>query len=173
MDVTLIQSKIREIPDFPKPGILFKDITPLLGDAAAFAGAVDLLAEKVAARKPDVIVAIEARGFLFGAPLALKLGVGVAPIRKPNKLPWQKKRVEYTLEYGIDALEMHADALARGHRAVIIDDLLATGGTAGAAAKLVEDQGAKVASVAFLIELAALGGRAKLAPHEVDAVFTY
>lgn len=168
-----IKRRIRDVPDFPKPGILFKDITPLLGDPAAFQDTLALLAERVRPRKPDVVVAIESRGFIFGAPLAHQLGVGFIPVRKPGKLPYRTSRVEYALEYGTDALEMHHDAVEKGMRVVVVDDLLATGGTAGATARLVEQHAGVVAGFAFIIELAFLGGRGKLGDRAVDALIHY
>lgn len=172
MNLDLIRSRLREVPDFPKPGILFRDITPLLGDPAAFRGVTDLFAERYARSKPDRILAIESRGFLFGAALADRLGVGLALCRKPGKLPWKKVRVDYALEYGTDALEAHADALEPGQRVLILDDVLATGGTAEAAGKLVCQQGATVAEYAFVVELAALGGRGRLGAAPVHALLT-
>lgn len=162
------QTLIRDIPDWPKPGILFRDITPLLADAAAFAGAVDALASAAAPWQPDAIVAIEARGFIFGAALAQKLGCGFVPVRKRGKLPFATVREEYALEYGTDMIEIHADALAPGRRAVLVDDLLATGGTAAACARLVRTLGAELAGMVFLIELTALNGRSRL-PADVPA----
>src|SRR5262249_54745156 len=150
-------ARIRDVPDFPKPGILFKDITPLLADGDAFRASIQHLADRAAALRPDAVVAIESRGFVFGAGVAAALGVGFVPVRKPGKLPWRARRVEYALEYGTDALEMHEDALAPGERAVIVDDLLATGGTAAAAARLAASAGAEVAGCLFVIELEFLG----------------
>jgi adenine phosphoribosyltransferase len=168
-----LRARIRDVPDFPKPGILFKDLTPLMADGAAFRATQELLAERVAAFRPDMIVGIESRGFIFATATAVKLGVGFVPVRKPGKLPWRKHRVEYALEYGTDALEMHEDALLAGHRVVIIDDLLATGGTAAATVKLVEGQGAKVAATAFVVELGFLKGRDRIAPVPVDALMSF
>ncbi len=164
--------RIRDVPDFPKPGIVFKDITPLIGDGAAFSVVIDLLAERVGPLRPERIVGIESRGFIFGAALASRLGVGLAPVRKPGKLPWRAVRETYSLEYGTDALEMHEDAVA-GARCLIVDDLLATGGTAAATARLVERQGGQVADFAFVIELGFLGGRAKLGDRSVEALIEY
>jgi adenine phosphoribosyltransferase len=154
--------RIRDVPDFPKPGILFKDITPLLSHPPSFKAIIDRLGEVVGPIKPDVIAGIEARGFIFGAPLALALGVPFVPVRKPGKLPYRTVKVSYALEYGHDTLEMHEDAVARSARVVILDDLLATGGTAGGTAKLIEQQGGVVVAFAFAIELGFLGGRGKL-----------
>ncbi len=164
---------VRDIPDFPRPGIVFKDITPLLLDAAALDQAVSELAALARPLSVDLVVAAEARGFILGAALARELGVGFVPARKPGKLPSETVSAEYVLEYGIDALEMHADALAGGIRVLVHDDLLATGGTAAAVCKLVEELGAVVAGCAFLVELSFLDGRARLAPHEVLTVIEY
>ena len=164
---------VRDIPDFPRPGIVFKDITPLLLDAAALDQAVSELAALARPLSVDLVVAAEARGFILGAALARELGVGFVPARKPGKLPSETVSAEYVLEYGIDALEMHADALAGGIRVLVHDDLLATGGTAAAVCKLVEELGAVVAGCAFLVELSFLDGRARLVPHEVLTVIEY
>jgi adenine phosphoribosyltransferase len=164
---------IRDVPDFPVPGILFRDITPLLRDAEAFARALDLMTERVRALAPDAVAAIESRGFMFGAPIAARLGLPFVPVRKPGKLPAARMTIEYTLEYGDSQLDIHADALSPGERVVIVDDLLATGGTALAAAKLVELTGARVAALVFLIELAALGGRDALHGYDVHAFVRY
>jgi adenine phosphoribosyltransferase len=164
---------VRDIPDFPRPGIMFRDITPLLLDAAALDQAVSELAALARPLAVDLVVAAEARGFILGAALARELGAGFVPARKPGKLPSETVSAEYTLEYGIDALELHADALAGGVRVLVHDDLLATGGTAAAVCELVTELGAVVAGCAFLIELGFLGGRARLAPHEVLAVIDY
>jgi adenine phosphoribosyltransferase len=168
-----IKKHIRDIPDFPKPGILFKDITPLLRDAEAFHEVTTLLAELVSRLRPDVIVAIESRGFLFGAPLAARLGLGLVPVRKPGKLPYKTRRVEYALEYGSDSLEMHDDALHPGMRALVVDDVLATGGTAAATTRLIQGTGAEVVGCAFVIELGFLSGRDKLAPTHVESLIRY
>jgi len=164
---------IRDIPDFPKPGILFRDITPLLGDPEALAEVVDALAEQAKVFRPDLIIGIESRGFLFGTPLALKLGVGFAPIRKLGKLPHERITEEYALEYGANTVEMHRDAVRPGQRVVIVDDLLATGGTAAAAARLIERLGGVVAGCCFVIELALLKGRDALPGHNVSALIAY
>jgi adenine phosphoribosyltransferase len=168
-----LKSYIRDVPDFPQAGILFRDITPLLANAAARAQAIDEMAAYAAARRIDAIVAIESRGFLFGMPLADRLGLPFVPVRKPGRLPAERMSVEYSLEYGSGQLDIHADALARGARAIVVDDLLATGGTALAACKLVELLGARVDGVLFLVELAHLGGRAALAGYEVRALVQY
>ena len=164
---------IRDVPDFPQPGITFKDISPLLADPAALRAAVSAMADPYRADPPDTVLAVEARGFLFAVPLALELGCGVVPVRKPGKLPAAKRSVEYALEYGTDTLEMHADALAPGQRALIVDDVLATGGTVAACLKLAREAGAEVTAAAFLIELAFLEGRAKLGDLPVTAALTY
>ena len=173
MSTVDLKALVRDIPDFPRPGIVFKDITPLLLDAAALDQAVSELAALARPLSVDLVVAAEARGFILGAALARELGVGFVPARKPGKLPSETVSAEYVLEYGIDALEMHADALAGGIRVLVHDDLLATGGTAAAVCKLVEELGAVVAGCAFLVELSFLEGRARLAPHEVLTVIEY
>ncbi len=167
-----IRSRIRDVPDFPKPGILFKDVTPLIGDGAAFRVTTDLLAERVAARTPELIVGIESRGFIFGAALAERLGVGFVPVRKPGKLPFRTHRETYALEYGTDALEMHEDAV-ENRRCLIVDDLLATGGTAAATARLVERQGGTVDAFAFVIELDFLNGRQRLGDRPVHSLLHF
>lgn len=164
---------IRDIPDFPKPGILFKDITPLLGDPTAFRATIDRLAERFHAARIDTIAAAEARGFIFGAPLALKLETGFVPIRKPGKLPYATVALEYQLEYGTDRLEVHTDALTPGHRVLLLDDVLATGGTMRACCDLVKQTGAEVVACAFVLELGFLGGRARLEPFDVFSLITY
>jgi adenine phosphoribosyltransferase len=164
---------IRDIPDFPKPGILFKDITPLLGDPRAFSAAIDQLASRYAGVKIDTIAAAEARGFIFGAPLALRLGAGFVPIRKPGKLPHATVALEYQLEYGTDRLEVHTDALSSGSRVLLMDDVLATGGTMRACCDLVTSTGAVVIGCAFVLELGFLGGREKLAPHDIQSLLVY
>lgn len=164
---------IRNVPDFPKPGILFRDITPILLDPAALAEAVEGLAEPLRRLGVNRVAAIESRGFLLGAPVAMALGVGLAIIRKPGKLPHGRHRVDYDLEYGSDALEMHTDSVSAGDRAAIVDDVLATGGTAAAAGELLKRAGAEVAAYSFLIELEALEGRKKLGKVPVAAVVRY
>jgi adenine phosphoribosyltransferase len=168
-----LRAHVRDIPDFPRPGIVFKDITPLLLDATALGAAIEGLAEIVRPARVELVVAAEARGFILGAALAHELHAGFVPARKPGKLPHETVSAEYVLEYGVDALEVHADALAGGARVLIHDDLLATGGTAGALCRLVEELGGEVVACAFLIELGFLGGRAKLEPHPVQALITY
>ena len=161
-----LRNKIRDIPDFPKPGILFKDITPLME-------AVERMCEPVAKARPDLIVAIESRGFIFGAAVATRLGVGMVPVRKPGKLPYRTRRETYALEYGTDCLEIHEDAIAAGAGVVIVDDVLATGGTAAATGRLCELAGARVLGFSFLIELGFLGGRGRLGNYPVSAVLCY
>ena len=167
-----LRSLVRAIPDFPSPGILFRDITPLLLDPDGLDEAVGGLAAAVPA-PVDFVVAAEARGFILGAALARQLGAGFVPARKPGKLPADTVSAEYALEYGLDALEVHADALADGARVLVHDDLLATGGTAGALCELVAGLGGEVIGCSFLIELRALGGRAHLAPHPVHALIVF
>jgi adenine phosphoribosyltransferase len=168
-----LRALIRDIPDFPSPGIVFKDITPLLLNAAALDAAVSALAELVSPPQVDFVVAAEARGFILGAALARELGAGFVPARKPGKLPGETISAEYALEYGIDALEVHADAFAGGARVLIHDDLLATGGTARALCDLVGGLGAEITACAFLVELGFLGGRARLEPHVVHTLIDY
>jgi adenine phosphoribosyltransferase len=164
---------IRDIPDFPKPGIVFKDITPLLLDPSALDAAVVELASWARPRGVDFVVAAEARGFILGAALAREIGAGFVPARKPGKLPGETVSAEYILEYGVDALEMHADGLADGTRVLLHDDLLATGGTARALAELIEGRGAVIAGCGFLVELSFLAGREKLAGYDVHALVAY
>ena len=168
-----IYQAIRDVPDFPKPGIMFKDITPLLLDPGRFRRALELMAAPFGGSKVQRVVSIESRGFLLGAPIALLLEAGLVPIRKPGKLPAARSRVEYTLEYGTDALEMHRDAVGQGDRVLIVDDVLATGGTAEAAAKLVRAHGAQVVGFTFLIELDFLKGRERLRNERVEALLHY
>ncbi|MHB1342989.1 MAG: adenine phosphoribosyltransferase [Thermoleophilia bacterium] len=164
---------IRDVPDFPKAGILFKDIMPLLQDPTALHYTVDRLAEFSLERKPDVILGAEARGFILGAAVAYSVGAGFVAARKPGKLPWRVSSAEYALEYGVDTLEMHTDAVEPGQRVIIHDDLLATGGTAKAKIDLVEQAGGVVVGLAFVIELAFLGGRDKLQGYDVFSLITY
>ena len=164
---------VRDIPDFPSPGIVFKDITPLMADAGALDAAVRALADEARPKAVDVVIAAEARGFLLGPAVARELGAGFVLARKPGKLPWSTVRAEYLLEYGSDQLELHSDAVAAGARVLVHDDLLATGGTASALTSLVEQLGGEVVGCSFLIELGFLGGREKLAPHEVHALLHY
>jgi adenine phosphoribosyltransferase len=164
---------VRDVPDFPKPGIIFKDITPVLLDARLFEMATRAMAEPFRSAGITRVVAIESRGFMFGAPIALQLGAGLVPVRKPGKLPSSRERVEYSLEYGTDALEMHSDAISRGDCVLIVDDVLATGGTAEATARLVRTRGAEIAGFSFLIELGFLEGRSRLVPVRVEALLRY
>lgn len=168
-----LESRIREILDFPKPGIRFKDITTLLQDPQAFKQSLDEMQASVKGQKIDVVVGIESRGFIFGAPLADRLGVGFVPVRKLGKLPGATIHAEYSLEYGTNTIEMHRDSIQAGQRVMIVDDLLATGGTVGATAKLVEELGGEVAMLAFLIELKPLGGREKLQKYNITALIEY
>lgn len=168
-----IRKWIRDIPDFPKPGVLFKDITPLLAAPEAFRASIDQLEAHFRGRGIDAIAAAEARGFIFGAPLAIKMNAGFVPIRKPGKLPYATIAQEYALEYGHDRLEVHSDALGPGRRVLLLDDVLATGGTMGACRDLVKSTGAELVACAFVIELSFLGGRAKLEPTEVFSLVTY
>ena len=164
---------IRPVPDFPKPGILFRDITPLLADPQALAVAVERMGEPWRHAKLDLIAAVEARGFLFATPLALALGIGVIPVRKPGKLPAATISHSYKLEYGYDRLEMHAGVLVAGSRVLVVDDVLATGGTAEACMRLIEAGGGTVVGAAFLLELEQLGGRERLTPHRIECVLSY
>lgn len=164
---------IRDIPDFPKPGILFRDITPLLANATAFRAAIRSLAAPFRGRGIEVIVAAEARGFIFAAPLAVELGTGFVPIRKPGKLPFDTHAFHYELEYGTDTLEMHVDGVGAGERVLIVDDLLATGGTVDACCRILEQVGAEIVACAFAIELVALGGARRIAPREVFSLIRY
>lgn len=168
-----LEDYIRDIPDFPKPGIVFKDITPLLGNHQAFQAAIDAMAAEFRDQKVDVVTAAEARGFLFAAPLALQLGVGVVPIRKPGKLPYKRRSHSYELEYGTDTLEMHVDGIEPGQRVLVVDDLLATGGTVEACCQMITQSDAVIVGCAFLIELAFLGGAQKLGDFPVFSVIRY
>ena len=170
MDLT---THIQAVPDFPKPGILFRDIPPLLAEPAAFATAIDRLAEPWQADSIDAVAAVEARGFLFAGPLAVKLGVGIIPVRKPGKLPAETISYRYDLEYGSDTLEMHKGILAQKARVLVVDDVLATGSTAEACVRLIESAGATVAGCSFLVELGGLGGRERLAGQRIESVLHY
>ena len=169
----VIRSLVRDVPHFPKKGIVFKDITPVLGDPRGMHAAVKALARNCRGLRPTKIVGIEARGFVFGAALAHHLGVGFVPLRKPGKLPWRTRRETYALEYGTDSIEIHVDAVGRRDRVVIVDDLLATGGTAGAALRLVRKLRARVVHVAFVVELEFLHGRTKLRGVPVSSIVKY
>lgn len=168
-----IERAIRNIPDFPKPGIQFKDITPVLADARLFSGSIDLLTDGFKPGMVDAIVGIDARGFIFAAAAALKLRAGFVPVRKKGKLPYQTHEESYDLEYGTNAIAIHTDALKPGSRVLLIDDLLATGGTAGAAASLVKKVGAEILQISFLIELRFLNGREKLKDYPVRSIVGY
>ena len=164
---------IRDVPDFPKEGIIFKDITTLIKDPHAFREAIDVLTEHYVGQQIDLVVAVEARGYIFGAPVAYKLGAGFVPVRKVGKLPAETVREEYELEYGTDAVEMHRDAIQPGQKVLIVDDLIATGGSAAATTRLVESLGGEVVSIAFLIELGFLKGVDKLKGHDVFTIIEY
>ncbi|MCI0433056.1 MAG: adenine phosphoribosyltransferase [Gemmatimonadetes bacterium] len=168
-----IRAQVRDVPDFPKPGILFKDITPVLADGELMSAVQHALENIARPLEPELVVAIESRGFIVGAPLALALGTGFAPVRKPGKLPWTTRRVEYALEYGSDAVEAHTDAIRAQQRVLIVDDVLATGGTAAATAQLVRQLAGQVVGFAFVIELAFLGGRARLDSAPVHSLLQY
>jgi adenine phosphoribosyltransferase len=168
-----IKAKIRDVPDFPKPGIVFKDIMPLLADATLLRETIDELADWAEPRAPDIVLGAEARGFITGGALACRLGCGFVPARKPGKLPWRTVSVKYTLEYGLDALEMHADAIKPGQRVLIHDDVLATGGTAKAKIGLVEQLGGIVAGVLFIIQLDFLNGVDQLEGYDVHSLIHY
>ncbi len=169
-----LRRHIRDIPDFPTKGILFRDITPLLANAVAFSRAIDWLSRRYrGVRKPDAIVAIESRGLIVGSALAYAMGIGIVPVRKQGKLPHKTFRAAYSLEYGTNTLEIHCDALRRGAKVIIVDDLLATGGTVGATVRLVERCGARVLEIACLIELTALQGREKLSPNPVTTLLQF
>jgi adenine phosphoribosyltransferase len=168
-----LKKLIREVPDFPKEGINFYDITTLLQNGEGFKQTIDALIEQVKDEQIDTVIGIESRGFIFGTPVAYQLGAGFIPVRKPNKLPWEKVSVSYDLEYGQDTVEMHKDAVGDGHRVLIIDDLLATGGTARAVADLVEKVGGKIVKMLFVVELNFLKGREKLNGYEVSSLLNY
>jgi adenine phosphoribosyltransferase len=172
-DADWLRGHIRDIADFPTPGIVFRDLTPLLGDGEALRFAVDTLADAFAGRRIDKVVGVEARGFIVAAPVAYRLGAGFVPVRKPGKLPWKTDFEEYALEYGVDRLEMHADGIAAGEAVLIVDDVIATGGTARATARLVERVGATVAGLGFLVELTYLAGREKLDGYDIVSLVVY
>jgi len=172
-DIEQIKSLIRDIPDFPQPGIVFKDITPLLADEIAFSTVIDLIVVHYGRGSVDKVVGIEARGFILASPVAYHFGAGFVPIRKAGKLPWHTESAEYELEYGTETLQIHKDALAPGERVLIVDDVLATGGTARATASLVERLGGKVVGIACLIELGFLQGRDKLRDYDFFSLITY
>lgn len=164
---------IRDVPDFPKPGIVFKDITPLLGSPEAFSSCMDQFVERYSSQKIDQVIGIESRGFIFGAPLALRLGAGFVPVRKPGKLPYEKVSHSYDLEYGSDTVEMHIDALKPGQRVLIMDDLLATGGTVQACLELLKNFDVEIVECAFCIHLAFLDGHKKIEPNPIFSLLTY
>ena len=172
-DLQRLRTAVRDVPDFPKPGILFKDITPILGDRELFQIAVNGFVEAARAARPDKIAGIDARGFILGGAVAYELGLGFVPIRKKGKLPWHCESVGYALEYGEAVVEVHTDAIQRGERVVMIDDLLATGGTAAAASQLIRQIGGELIDVLFLIELSFLGGRQKLGSAPVHSLLSY
>ena len=173
MGIDELKGKIRDVPDFPEPGIVFKDIMPLLADPASLQETLDLLAEWVEPRKPDVILGAEARGFILGAALACKLGCGFVAARRPGKLPWKTVSATYALEYGENSLELHADAIADGQRVLVHDDVLATGGTAKAICDLAAQLGGEIVGVAFVIELDFLDGRKHLDGYDVESLIHY
>lgn len=172
-DAGWLKGHIRDVADFPSAGVVFRDLTPLLGDAEALRFTVDTLAEAFSGLRVDKVVGIEARGFILAAPVALRLGAGFVPVRKPGKLPWRTESEEYALEYGTDRLEVHADALAAGDHVLVIDDVIATGGTARATASLVERLGGQVAGLGFVVELTFLAGREKLEGYDVVSLVNY
>jgi adenine phosphoribosyltransferase len=173
LDPSLVTRRIRDIPDWPTAGVVFKDITPLLNDADSFRAVVDAVADHFAATTIDRVLGVEARGFIFAAPVAYRLGAGFVPVRKAGKLPYEIEREEYTLEYGTDLLEIHTDAIQPGEQVLIVDDVLATGGTAAATARLVEKLGGEVVGLAFVVELAFLSGRQALAGRDVLSLAVY
>ena len=173
MENLLAESLVRDVPDFPKPGILFKDITPVVQDPAALRQVIDRMVDWAKEKRPDAVLGIEARGFIFGAPIALALDVGFIPMRKLGKLPYNRVSEEYALEYGTNTVEMHADSVLPGQRVLIIDDLLATGGTAAAATRLVERLGGEVVGLEFLIELEFLEGRKVLSAYDIHTLIRY
>jgi len=168
-----LKKLIRDVPDFPKPGVIFKDITPLLQNPEAFRQIINIMADRYAGEKIDKLVGIESRGFIFGAALSIQMGVGFIPVRKEGKLPWTKVSEEYVLEYGKDILEMHADAVLPGENVLIVDDLLATGGTVRAVCQMVEKQKANVTSLAFVVELDFLKGREKLKDRDIFSILHF
>src|SRR3954449_449856 len=173
VDAAVVRAHVRDIPDYPQPGIVFRDITPLLAAPDVFAGTVDALAAPFEGERIDKVVGVEARGFVFAAPVAYRHGAGFVPVRKPGKLPWEIEREEYELEYGTDLLEIHRDAVLPGERVLIVDDVIATGGTAAATARLVERLGGEVIGFGFIIELAFLKGREQLQGRDVVSLITY
>ena len=172
-DADWLRGRIRDVPDFPSPGIVFRDLTPLLGDVEAFRFTVDAIADAFAGRRIDKVVGVEARGFILAGPVAYRLGAGFVPVRKPGKLPWRTDSEEYALEYGVDRLELHADGVAPGDQVLIVDDVIATGGTAAATVRLVEKLGATVTGLGFAVELTYLAGREKLDGYDVVSLVAY
>ncbi len=172
-DAGWLKGRIRDVPDFPSPGIVFRDLTPLLGDVEAFRFTVDTLADAFSGRRVDKVVGVEARGFILAGPVAYRLGAGFVPVRKPGKLPWRTESEEYALEYGVDRLELHSDGVVAGEQVLIVDDVIATGGTAAATVRLVEALGATVAGLGFAVELMYLGGREKLDGYDVVSLVVY
>lgn len=170
---TLLRKHIRDVPDFPKPGIMFKDITPLLQKPEVFGRIIESFVDRYKKENVDVVVGIESRGFLFGTPIAHQLGASFVPVRKKGKLPYETVDISYDLEYGSATIEMHTDAIGKGHRIVVIDDLLATGGTAAAACTLIEGQGGSIVECAFVVELAFLNGREKMGDRPIHSLVTY
>jgi len=173
MSLDAVRARIRDVPDFPQKGIVFKDITPVLSDAKLFREIIDAFAARWRGERIDRVVAIESRGFIFGAPLAYVLGAGFSIVRKPGKLPWETVREIYALEYGESALELHVDAVGAGDRVLVVDDVLATGGTADATGRLVARQGGTVVAFSFLVELSFLNGARRLGPEKVHALLRY
>ena len=172
-DAGWLKGRIRDVADFPTPGIVFRDLTPLRGDAEALRFSIDTLADAFEGLRIDKVIGVEARGFIVAAPVAYRIGAGFVPVRKPGKLPWRTDFEEYALEYGVDRLEMHADAVAAGEQVLVVDDVIATGGTARATARLVERAGATVVGLGFLVELTYLAGREKLEGYDVVSLVTY
>ena len=172
-NVEILRSLIRDVPDFPKPGVVFKDITPLLADEVGFSTAIDMIVVQFGRGNVDKVVGIEARGFILASAVAYHFGAGFVPVRKAGKLPWETHTEEYELEYGTETLQIHKDALRPGERVLVVDDVLATGGTARATARLVESLGAKVVGIAFLIELSFLNGRDKVGDYDLYPLLTY
>jgi adenine phosphoribosyltransferase len=168
-----LKKLIRQLPDYPVKGVIFLDVTPVFKDRDALSFVIDSQAEQFRNDRIDAVAGVEARGFIVGAPLAYELGVGFIPIRKPGKLPWKKKKVTYQLEYGRESVEMHVDAISKGSRILLVDDLLATGGTARAAARLIRSLGGEVAAISFIVELTHLGGREKLRNYDVRSLIKY
>jgi adenine phosphoribosyltransferase len=168
-----LRDRVRDVPDFPKPGIVFKDLMPLVADAEYFRETINRLEQLAKPRRPDIILGAEARGFIFGGALADRLGCGFVPARKPGKLPWETVEATYDLEYGTDSLQVHADAIGKGARVIVHDDVLATGGTAKAKTELVEQLGGEVVSLLFVVELGFLNGRARLAGYDVESLIQY